>query len=125
MEEKFAQKNLVGAAAAGIPVGVYCFSEALNVEEAKDEAQFVLVRIAPYEVSMPVVCDWEHINNESARTNGMDPYVATDCAKAFLEVIDEAGYWPMMYFNSYQGFSCPCRFPQPPELCLHRRYCRG
>ena len=103
VEDKFAKRNLEGAAEAGIPIGVYFFSQALSVEEAQEEAQFVLDMIDPYEVSMPVVFDWEHINNESARTNGMDPYVATDCAKAFLEVIDEAGYWPMMYFNSYQA----------------------
>ena len=73
------------------------------MEEAREEAQFVLEMIDPYEIAMPVVFDWEHVNNESARTNGMDPYVATDCAKAFLEVIDEAGYWPMMYFNTFQA----------------------
>ena len=103
VEDKFARQNLEGAAEAGIPIGVYFFSQALNVEEAREEAQFVLDMIDPYEVAMPVVFDWEHVNNESARSNGMDPYVATDCAKAFLEVIDEAGYWPMMYFNSFQA----------------------
>ena len=95
--------NLAGAAAVGLPVGIYFFSQALNVEEAREEAQFVLEMIDPYEVAMPVVFDWEHVDNETARTNGMDPYVATDCAKAFLEVIDEAGYWPMMYFNTFQA----------------------
>ena len=103
VEDKFARQNLEGAAEAGIQIGVYFFSQALNVEEAREEAQFVLDMIDPYEVAMPVVFDWEHVNNESARSNGMDPYVATDCAKAFLEVIDEAGYWPMMYFNSFQA----------------------
>ena len=102
-EDKFARQNLEGAAAAGIQLGVYFFSQALTVEEAREEAQFVLDMIDPYEVAMPVVYDWEHVNNESARTNNMDPYTATDCAKAFLEVIDEAGYWPMMYFNTFQA----------------------
>ena len=103
VEDKFARKNLEGAAEAGIQLGVYFFSQALNEEEAREEAQFVLEMIDPYEVTMPVVFDWEHVNNETARTNVMDPYTATDCAKAFLEVIDEAGYWPMMYFNSFQS----------------------
>ena len=102
-EDKFARQNLEGAAAAGIQLGVYFFSQALTVEEAREEAQFVLEMIDPYEVAMPVVYDWEHVDNENARTNNMDPYVATDCAKAFLEVIDEAGYWPMMYFNTFQA----------------------
>ena len=103
VEDKFARANLEGAAAAGIRLGVYFFSQALNVEEAQEEAQFVLDILKDYEITMPVVFDWEHVNNETARTNEMDPYVATDCAKAFLEVIDEAGYWPMMYFNTFQA----------------------
>lgn len=103
VEDKFARANLEGAAAAGIRLGAYFFSQALNVEEAREEARFVLEIMKDYEITMPVVFDWEHINNETARTNGMDPYVATDCAKAFLEVIEEAGYWPMMYFNSFQA----------------------
>ena len=103
VEDQFARANLEGAASAGLQLGVYFFSQALTVEEAREEAQFVLDIIKDYEVAMPVIFDWEHINSETARTNGMDPYVATDCAKAFLEVIDNAGYWPMMYFNSFQA----------------------
>ena len=103
VEDKFALQNLEGAAEAGIQLGVYFFSQALNPNEAREEARFVLDMIDPYEIAMPVVFDWEHVNNESARTNGMDPYAATGCARAFLEVIDEAGYWPMMYFNTFQA----------------------
>ena len=103
VEDKFARANLDGAAAAGIQLGAYFFSQALNEEEAREEAQFVLDMIKDYNITMPVVFDWEHVSSETARTNDMDPYVATDCAKAFLEVIDEAGYWPMMYFNSFQA----------------------
>ena len=103
VEDKFARANLEGAAAAGIRLGVYFFSQALTVEEAQEEARFVLDMIRDYDITMPVVFDWEHVNNETARTNDMDPYVATDCAKAFLEAIEEAGYWPMMYFNTFQA----------------------
>ena len=103
VEDKFALQNLEGAAEAGIQLGVYFFSQALNPNEAREEARFVLDMIDPYEIAMPVVFDWEHVNSETARTNGMNPYAATDCAQAFLEVIDEAGYWPMMYFNSFQS----------------------
>ena len=103
VEDKFARQNLEGAAEAGIQLGVYFFSQALNPNEAREEARFVLDMIDPYEIAMPVVFDWEHVNSETARTNGTNPYAATDCAQAFLEVIDEAGYWPMMYFNSFQS----------------------
>ena len=91
------------AIAAGLDVGVYFFSQALNEEEAREEAQFVMEILKDYMLTMPVVFDWEHVESETARTREMDPYVATDCAKAFLETIEEAGYWPMMYFNTFQA----------------------
>ena len=103
VEDSYARINLEGAAEAGIQLGVYFFSQALNPNEAREEARFVLDLIDPYEIAMPVVYDCEHVSSETARTNNMNPYAATDCAKAFLEVIDEAGYWPMMYFNSFQS----------------------
>ena len=101
--DSYAEANLSGAAAVGLPVGVYFFSQALNVEEAKEEAAFVLEAIAEYDITMPVVFDWEHVSDEDARSHEMDPRTLTDCALAFLGAIEEAGYTPMMYFNPYQA----------------------
>ena len=52
---------------------------------------------------MPVVFDWENVSDEDARSHGMDQRTLTDCALAFLGDIQEAGYTPMIYFNSYQS----------------------
>ena len=104
-EDKFARQNLEGAAAAGIQLGVYFFSQALTVEEAREEAQFVLEMIDPYEVAMPVVYDWEHVSDEDARSNDMrDPDILTDCTLSFLQTIEVAGYRPMVYFNRTQSW---------------------
>ena len=101
--DSYAEANLAGAASVGLPVGIYFFSQALNVEEAEEEARFVLDAIADYEIAMPVVFDWEHVADENARSAEMDPRTLTDCALAFLKVIEEGGYTPMMYFNPYQA----------------------
>lgn len=101
--DPYAEANLVGAAAAGLDVGVYFFSQATNVEEAKEEVAFVLDAIKDYELTMPIVYDWETVSDEDARTHGMDKRTLTDCSLAFLQGIEEAGYKPMLYFNSYQG----------------------
>ena len=101
--DPYAEANLVGAAEAGIETGVYFFSQALSVEEAQEEAEFVLDAIQDYEISMPVVYDWENVHDANARTNGMDARTLTDCALTFLKCIGEAGYTPMIYFNSYQS----------------------
>ena len=85
-------------------MGVYFFSQAITVAEAEEEADFVLKRIADYELTMPVVYDWEYISAE-ARTAKMDRRTLTDCYLAFCGKIQEAGYTPMAYFNTYQSRS--------------------
>ena len=101
-EDKMAYQNIEGALEAGLKVGIYFFSQAITVEEAVEEAEFVLKRIEKYDITMPIVYDWEYISEE-ARTAKMDRRTLTDCYKAFCEKITEAGYTPMAYFNSYQS----------------------
>ena len=100
-EDGYFRTNLEGASAAGLDVGVYFFSQAISVEEALEEARFVLDLLDGAELSMPVVYDWEYISSE-ARTAGVDRRTLTDCSLAFLEIIEEAGYQPMLYFNWMQ-----------------------
>lgn len=101
-EDKYARENLKGAAAAGLDIGVYFFSQAISVEEALEEADFVLEMLNGMELAMPVVYDWEFVS-DTARTAGMDRRTLTDCSLAFLGKIEEAGYEPMLYFNTNQA----------------------
>ena len=105
--DSYAAANLEGAIAAGLDVGVYFFSQALNPEEAEEEAYYVVELLEPYKahITMPVVYDWEHVDNASARTNDMrDPDILTDCTMAFCQTIEGAGYKPMVYFNRTQSW---------------------
>ena len=102
VEDKLFHDNIKGAREAGIRVGVYFFSQATSVEEALEEADFVLERIGKYEIDMPVVFDWEYVSEE-ARTANVDPRTLTDCYLAFCGRMEEEGYTPMPYFNSYQS----------------------
>ncbi|MBE6921849.1 MAG: hypothetical protein E7465_01545 [Ruminococcaceae bacterium] len=104
VEDNLFEQNIKGALEAGLQVGVYFFSQAITVAEAEEEADFVLKRIAGYELTMPVVYDWEYISAE-ARTANMDRRTLTDCYLAFCGKIQEAGYTPMAYFNTYQSRS--------------------
>ena len=101
--DKYAQANLEGAAAAGLDIGVYFFSQAINPAEAEEEAYYVLDVIKDHNITMPVVFDWERIRGEESRSNEMDARTLTDCAKAFLETIEMAGYDAMVYFNPHQS----------------------
>lgn len=98
LDDMFAQ-NVQGAKQAGIKVGVYFFTQALTVEEAKQEAAIVLEQIAPYEIDYPVVCDVEKVSAQGARMNALTASQRTDVVIAFLEEIKAAGYTPMVYAN--------------------------
>lgn len=102
-EDPTARDNLKGAAQAGLKVGVYIFSQAITVEEAAEEAHFLLDIITDYDITMPVVFDWEQVGVEDARTNNMDKETLTACTAEFCRIIEEAGYEPMVYFNRHQG----------------------
>ena len=98
-EDDNVRKNLVGAADAGLRVGVYFYSQAITVEEAIEEADFVLDIIKDYEIDAPVVFDWENDPGVGMRTDNLPGNVLTECAVAFCEKIKAAGYTPCVYFN--------------------------
>ena len=102
--DSYYQQNLQGAIDAGLDVGVYFFSQAITVEEALEEAELVLDAIQNYDITYPVVFDWETIDSPNARTNDLPSDVLTDCAIAFCERVKEAGYIPMVYFNQNMAY---------------------
>lgn len=99
VEDETFQANIKGATEHGIKVGVYFFSQAITVEEAVEEANFVLERIAPYNIECPVVFDVEKVGSSSARMNQLTPQERTDVTIAFLDAIEAAGYKSMFYHN--------------------------
>lgn len=91
--------NVEQATAAGIDVGIYFFSQAVNQQEAVEEALQTLDWIKDYNITYPVVFDWEYVNDSSSRTYNMSNQQIIDCTKAFCEVVKAAGYQPMTYGN--------------------------
>lgn len=103
--DSYFENNIAGALNAGLEVGVYFFSQATSMEEALEEAEFILPYLQQYNITYPVVFDWETIYNEpDARTNGVDGQTVTNCANVFCQRIAEAGYTPMIYFNQEVGY---------------------
>ena len=104
-EDKRFHENVQGALAAGLKVGVYFFSQAITEEEGLEEAEFVLSLIKDYDLDMPVVMDWERLGGTDARTYGVGADKVTAAALAFCGKVEEAGYTPMIYMNSYCGYT--------------------
>ncbi len=103
IDDRFYQ-NYDGAVAAGLDVGVYFYSQALNAEEAVEEAQFVLETLGELDLSYPVAYDWEHVDDEAARTKDMTNDKITECAIAFCEEIEKSGRKAIIYFNCEIGY---------------------
>lgn len=98
-EDENFKDNIKGALNNEIGVGVYFFTQAVSVEEAEEEAQFVLDALEPYPIDYPVVIDVEAVSNTSARTKDLTKEERTRYCIAFCEKIREAGYTPMIYGN--------------------------
>ena len=103
VEDEYAKQNLSGAKAAGLKIGAYFFSQALNTKEVDEEIQFMLKILGDKSLDMPIILDWE-IPAEDARTAGkMDARSLTDIQLHFCQVMTEKGYKPMVYFNWHQS----------------------
>ena len=95
--DPYFQENIKRASDAGLDIGVYFFSQAITVEEAKEEANMVLEYIADYDVNYPVAFDMEYVQNDTARIEQLSVEEKTLITNAFLETIEIAGYTPMIY----------------------------
>lgn len=97
--DEYFQSNIVNASNAGLKVGVYFFSQAINEQEAREEASYVVQMIQKYNIQYPVVFDWE--TAAGYRTNR--PFTKAQMnamADAFCQVVSSAGYIPMVYSNT-------------------------
>lgn len=120
-EDAYYRQNIEGAMAAGIETGVYFFAQAITVEEAIEEADFVIERLQGLNINGPVAYDWE-MHDSSYRVYGTTPEMATACAIAFCKRIQEAGYTPMIYAGSYVSYVKYDQGAIAPYLCWYPEY---
>lgn len=101
-DSKWAE-NVRNAAAAGLGVGAYWFSYALNVEMARKEADYLCdaVEAAGVPVSYPLCFDYEYDSVDYAKKKGgaTDKATLVAIARAFLERVEERGYYAANYTN--------------------------
>lgn len=95
-EDAYFKTNIEGAKKAGIDVGVYFFSQALNADEAREEADYTAGLLSGYKLEYPVVFDHEDIEGD-ARTDNMTNADRTAAAGAFCAEIESKGYTAMIY----------------------------
>lgn len=94
VEDPYFRKNIEGAKAAGLDVGVYFFTQAITRGEAVEEASMVLSLIKDYELEYPIFIDTE---GSGGRADGLDVSTRTDICRAFCETIEQAEYESGVY----------------------------
>lgn len=100
-QDQYYEYNIDAAREAGLDLGVYFFSQAINEEEAREEAEFVLEKLDGRTLDLPIAWDHEVVADSNGRANNIDRKTLTKCAQAFFEVIEAAGYDTILYGNTH------------------------
>ena len=90
VEDPYFEQNIKGARAAGIKVGVYYFTQAVNEVEAVEEASMVISLVRDYELQYPVFIDTEGAGG-NGRADSLNVEERTAVCEAFCTTVKNAG----------------------------------
>lgn len=96
--DAYFEANARASREAGVEAGVYFFSQAVSVEEAVEEAKFVVKNLKGKKLKGPVAFDMEPIEGAD-RISYLTSEEKTAIADAFMSYIKKKGYEPMLYGN--------------------------
>lgn len=99
VKDKRFDTNMRNATAAGVKVGAYIVTQAVNTNEAVEEASFIISACSGYNVSLPLAIDVESAGNGSGRGDKISVAERTAVINAFVQTIRGAGYSAMVYAN--------------------------
>lgn len=95
VEDPYFKKNISGATQAGIKVGIYFFTQAVNEAEAVEEASMAMSLASKYKMTYPIFIDTESASN--GRANGLSKSARTAVVKAFCQTVRNGGYKAGVY----------------------------
>ncbi len=95
VQDPYFKKNISGATKAGIKVGLYFFTQAVNEAEAVEEASMAMSLASGYKVTYPIFIDTESAFN--GRANGLSKSARTAVVKAFCQTVRNGGYKAGVY----------------------------
>ena len=96
VEDPMFRSNIKGAKAAGLKVGVYFFSQAVNEVEAVEEASMAVSLVSGYGLDMPIFLD---VESAGGRADGISRDTRTAVCKAFCQTVQNSGYSAGIYAN--------------------------
>ena len=97
--DKYFQENLKNAKDNGIQVGVYFYSYANEIEEVKNQAQFIVDNLRKEKLDLGVTFDWENWNN--FKDYHVNLYDLDNMYNSFKKVLEDNGYKTMLYGSKF------------------------
>ena len=94
LDQAFKQ-NIENALKNDLKVGVYFYSYADSEKEAKKQANWVIKQIKDYEISLPIVFDFESF--DAFNQMELSIFGLNEVANSFIKTIDDAGYEGVLY----------------------------
>ena len=95
VEDKYFKKNIEEAQREGIKVGLYFYSYAINEEESKQQAEWVLSKIEKNNIELPIAFDWESWN--SFVKCKLSFFQLNNIANTFISEIEKGGFKASLY----------------------------
>lgn len=99
VKDKYFDANVQGAQKAGLQVGVYFVTQAVNEAEAVEEASAVMEMCKDYKLELPIYLDVEGSNG--GRGDQIDVTTRTDVCEAFCRTLENAGVQGGVYACRY------------------------
>lgn len=96
VEDPKFRSNIKGAKAAGLKVGVYVYSQAVNEVEAVEEASMAVGLAGGYGLDYPIFID---VEGSGGRGDGVSRDMRTAVCKAFCATVQDSGYSAGIYAN--------------------------
>lgn len=97
------KRNIVDASAAGVPIGIYFYTQAISEAEARDEARFTMQLVKGYKLAFPIFIDSEDAANGAGRADSgkLSIEKRTAIVKAFCEEIQKEDYATGIYASEW------------------------
>lgn len=96
-EDVFFKENIKSCEEAGVDYGIYLYSYATNMDEAKEEVEGYIRAIKKYKPTMPVVIDSEDADGWRKKNGNPSIALMSDMLIYQLKELEKAGYYPMWY----------------------------
>ena len=97
--DDYFERNIKEAAKNGIDIGIYFYSQAINTDEAREEARYAISVATKYNINIkfPIVIDTEKSSQGRGRADNLSRETRTSVVKAFCNEVKTLGYTPMIY----------------------------